>query len=110
MCIYGAVDDLYQKSMHFSKLKLFFSIRCIRLSTYTAYMHVMDTSLLIKARYNYMHFQPITSRSQRLGTQVALPTWFTDSATMNTRLKCTDLNYVLIPERKFYKPTRIFHN
>ena len=59
-----------------------------------------------------MHFQPITPRSQRLGTQVALPTWFIDSATMNTRLKCTCLNCVLIPERSLYassitKPTCI---
>ena len=27
------IDDLYQKNAHFSKLKLFFSMRCIRLST-----------------------------------------------------------------------------
>ena len=34
MCIYGAVDDLYQKNARFSKLKLFtFSIRSVRLST-----------------------------------------------------------------------------
>ena len=31
--ICGAIDDLYQKNAHFSKLKLFFSMRCIRLST-----------------------------------------------------------------------------
>ena len=31
--IYGAVDDLYQKIAFFFKLKLFFSIRSIRLST-----------------------------------------------------------------------------
>ena len=30
--IYGAIDDLYQESARFSKLKLFFSIRSIRLS------------------------------------------------------------------------------
>ena len=49
----------------------------------------IDTSLL---RYYYMYFQPITSKSQRLGTQVALPTWFTDHAIMDTRLKCTLVN------------------
>ena len=43
MCIYGAIDDLYQKSALFSKLKLFFSICYIRLSTvYT----VIDDKLL----------------------------------------------------------------
>ena len=33
MFIYGAIDDLYHKNVRFSKLKLFFSMRSIRLST-----------------------------------------------------------------------------
>ena len=36
--IYGAIDDLYQKNARFSKLKLFFSTRSIRLSTVIAEM------------------------------------------------------------------------
>ena len=42
--IYGAIDDLYQKITRFSKLKLFFSIRSIRLST------VVVTNIVIRAQ------------------------------------------------------------
>ena len=38
MFICGAIDDLYQKSTCFSKLKLFFSIRSIRLSTVIVFL------------------------------------------------------------------------
>ena len=48
--LYGVIDDLYQKSARFSKLKLFFSIRSIRLSTVAttrsvklgSYLHVWE--------------------------------------------------------------------
>ena len=38
MFIYGVIDDHYQKNAHFSKLKLFFSMRSIKLSTVIAEM------------------------------------------------------------------------
>ena len=47
--VYGAIDDLYQKNVRFSKLKLFFSMRCIRLSTVYSVQkfHFINSSQLI---------------------------------------------------------------
>ena len=50
--IYGATDDLYQKNVRFSKLKLFFSIcSIIRLSTVCMFAYLMQEKLIIWDTY-----------------------------------------------------------
>ena len=53
MCIDEAIDDLYQKSARFSKLKLLFSICSIRLST----VMPKSNSVCYISTYHYVKHQ-----------------------------------------------------
>ena len=51
MFIYGAIDDLYQKNARFSKLKLPFSMRSIRLSTVVGVAQLLSRVATIRSAF-----------------------------------------------------------
>ena len=62
--LYRAIDDLYQKNACFSKLKLFFSMRCIRLNTV---LHDIVCVALASSEGALLQSPSMHTREKRLG-------------------------------------------